>query len=35
MEFGFEIKDVYLRGESLSRNAEARGRMVRPALIAQ
>jgi dihydroorotase-like cyclic amidohydrolase len=35
MEFGFEIKDVYLRGESLSRNAKARGRMVRPALIAQ
>jgi allantoinase len=35
MEFGFAIKDVYLRGVSLLRNADARGRMVRPALIAQ
>jgi allantoinase len=34
MEFGFAIKDVYLRGESLLHGAEARGRMVRPALIA-
>jgi dihydroorotase (multifunctional complex type) len=34
MEFGFEIKDVYLRGESVSHGAEPRGRMVRPALIA-
>jgi len=34
MEFGFAIKDVYLRGESVSRDAEARGRMIRPALIA-
>lgn len=34
MEFGFALKDVYLRGESLSRSAEPRGRMVRPALIA-
>ena len=31
-EFGFAIKDVYLRGESIG--AEPRGRMVRPALIA-
>jgi dihydroorotase-like cyclic amidohydrolase len=35
MEFSFAIKDVYLRGESVSRNTEARGRMIRPALIAQ
>jgi dihydroorotase-like cyclic amidohydrolase len=34
MEFSFEIKDVYLRGESVSHGAERRGRMVRPALIA-
>lgn len=32
LEFGFAIKDVYLRGESIG--AEPRGRMVRPALIA-
>jgi allantoinase len=33
MEFGFAIKDVYLRGESVG--AVPRGRMVRPALIAR
>jgi allantoinase len=35
MEFGFAIKDVYLRGESVVNGAEPRGRMVRPALIVQ
>jgi hypothetical protein len=35
MEFGFAIKDVFLRGESLSRSERTHGRMVRPALIAQ
>lgn len=34
MEFGFAIKDAYLRGESISQGAGPRGRMVRPALIA-
>lgn len=33
MEFSFAIKDVYLRGESVSHASEPRGRMVRPALI--
>jgi dihydroorotase len=35
MEFSFAIKDVFLRGESLSRSQQTHGRMVRPALIAQ
>jgi allantoinase len=34
MEFGFAIKDVYLRGESVISDSAARGRMVRPVLIA-
>ncbi|TME70218.1 MAG: hypothetical protein E6I50_04820 [Chloroflexi bacterium] len=34
MEFDFAIKDVYLRGESVMRSTKARGRMVRPALVA-
>jgi len=34
MEFGFAIKDVFLRGESMSDGGEPHGRMVRPALIA-
>jgi dihydroorotase len=33
MEFGFAIKNVYLRGETVG--AVPRGRMVRPALIAR
>ena len=34
MEFDFAIKDVYLRGEPVMRSTKARGRMVRPALVA-
>lgn len=34
-EFDFAIKDVYLRGESVIRGDRARGRMVRPALVAR
>jgi len=34
MEFDFAIKEVYLRGEPVMRSTKARGRMVRPALVA-
>ena len=34
-EFDFAIKDVYLRGEPVSRGGKPRGRMVRPALVAR
>jgi len=32
-EFDFAIKEVYLRGEPVSRAGQGRGRMVRPALV--
>jgi dihydroorotase-like cyclic amidohydrolase len=32
MEFGFAIKEVYMRGEAVAHGAP-RGRMVRPALV--
>ena len=34
MEFDFAIKDVYLRGEPVTKGGKPRGRMVRPALVA-
>ena len=34
MEFDFAIKEVYLRGESVSNAGQVHGRMVRPALVA-
>ena len=34
-EFDFSVKEVLVRGESVLRGARARGRMVRPALVAR
>jgi allantoinase len=34
-EFDFAIKEVFLRGESVTRSSRTRGRMVRPALVAR
>ena len=34
-EFDFVIKEVFLRGESVTRSSRTRGRMVRPALVAR
>jgi allantoinase len=33
--FGFAVKQVFLRGEPIARGGKARGRMVRPALVAR
>jgi hypothetical protein len=33
--FEFAIKLVFLRGEPIARGGKARGRMVRPALVAR
>ena len=35
MTFDFAIRDVYLRGESVAHAAKARGRMVRPVMVAR
>jgi len=35
MTFDFAIRDVYLRGESVAHGAKARGRMVRPVMVAR
>jgi dihydroorotase len=34
-EFDFAVKEVFLRGESVTRSSRTRGRMVRPALVAR
>jgi allantoinase len=34
-EFDFAIKEVFLRGEAVTKTSGARGRMVRPALVAR
>ena len=33
-EFDFEVKEVFLRGEPVTRGSRTRGRMVRPAMVA-
>ena len=34
-EFDFAIKEVFLRGEPVTRETRTRGRMVRPAMVAR